>query len=355
MKRLFLPALCLLIACAGAKAQTDVSYYQPGVTVEGVTYFLPRTALRITVEAEKTVVTPGELNKYAFRYMRLQGVPTERKTTWVIKNVTIEPYGVPDKTKAFSILLKGRTTAPLVSLTKDGILLSINTQKAEETLPPVPKGTPANAVLNPRTYMSQEILSAGSSAKMAELCAQQIYDTRESRNDLIQGEATNAPKDGAQLQLMLDQIDTQTEALQQLFSGTTEKSTEYFSLDYVPTKETDKDVLFRFSSVSGVVDSDDLSGAPVYISVRNTGNLPQSSANSETDKKKAKLDKGVRYNVPAREKVTVYDSDYDYCTQEVSMGQFGYVEILGEALFDKKTTMSALFYQENGGLQKLEQ
>ncbi|MCD8304373.1 MAG: DUF4831 family protein [Prevotellaceae bacterium] len=350
-----IPIITLCLCSTVAKAQTEVSQYQPGVTVEGVTYFLPSTALRITVEAEKTVVTPGEFAKYAFRYLRLQDVPTEQSTTWKIKNISIEPYGTPDKTKGYSILLKGRTSAPLVSLTRDGILLSINAQKAETPLPDVPQGVAAPTLPNARDYMDQEILSAGSTAKMAELCAQKIYDVRESRNDLIQGEASNTPKDGAQLQIMLDQLDQQTDALQRLFAGSTQTSTEYFSVDFVPTKETDKQLLLRFSQIDGVVDSDDLSGSPVYISIQSTGSLPNSSQNADSDKKKAKLEKGVRYNVPAREKVTVFDADYDYCSQEVSMGQFGYVEILGESLFDKKTTTKAYFYQQNGGLEKIEQ
>ena len=39
-------------------AQTSTSSYQPGVTPEGMVYFLPKTAIRITVQAEKTTYTP---------------------------------------------------------------------------------------------------------------------------------------------------------------------------------------------------------------------------------------------------------------------------------------------------------
>ena len=35
------------------------------------------------------------------------------------------------------------------------------------------------------------------------------------------------------------------------------------------------------------------------------------------------------------------------------MGQFGNTEILSNALFDKKTTTQVLFYQNNGGIEKL--
>ena len=35
-------------------AQTSTSSYQPGVTPEGMVYFLPKTAVRIVVQVEKT-------------------------------------------------------------------------------------------------------------------------------------------------------------------------------------------------------------------------------------------------------------------------------------------------------------
>ena len=35
-------------------AQTLTAPYQPGVTSEGAVYFLPKTAIRITVQIEKT-------------------------------------------------------------------------------------------------------------------------------------------------------------------------------------------------------------------------------------------------------------------------------------------------------------
>lgn len=345
----------LLAIAQVAQAQTETDYFVPGSTLEGVNYFMPQTALRIVVVAEKTITTPGELNKYAFRYLRLKDVPTTASTTWKIKSVTMEAYGVPDKTKAYNVKVKSKTLAPLVSLTRDGILLAINTDAQETVLSPLPQSKAAPAALNSKQYLNQEILTAGSTTKMAELCAQEIYDIRESRNALVRGEADNSPKDGEQLRLMLEQLDTQDKALEQLFTGTVQTSTEVFSLNYLPTQETERDILFRFSQFSGVVDKDDLSGQPVYISIKNTGNLPARQDNPETDKKKAKMERGIYYNVPARESISIFDINQTWLQAECSMGQFGYTEILSDVLFDKKTATKVLFHQENGGIKKLEQ
>lgn len=349
-----LAALALLLA-TGAEAQTQISTYRPGVTVEGVTYFLPQTALRVTVKAEKTVTHSGRLHKYAFRYLRLNDVPTEEKTRWTLKGITVEPYGVADKTKAYSIRLKNRTVAPLVSLSRDGVLLSINAEQ-QETLPAdAPKDVPAPQRPDATRYMSQEILAAGSTAKQAELCAQEIYDLRESRKDLVSGQADNTPKDGQQLQLMLDRLDEQTNALESLFAGYTETGTHYFTFDVLPAQTDQRQVLFRFSAVEGPVEADDLMGVPVYLSLKNLDALPARTPDEAADKKKQKMQQGVWYNVPARQHITISDLGQTYTEMDVAMGQFGYTEVLGDILFDKKTTTKAYFHQMNGGLKKLEQ
>lgn len=350
--RTFLCGLAALCAME-ATAQTDVNPYAPGATVEGVTYYLPRTALRLVVVAEKQVYTPGEFGKYADRYLRLPRVSLEPSTKWSIKSVDIAPYGVPDPQKAYSILLRKRTVAPLVGLTPDGILLSINTEGEAEPLPPVPESKDARRHLNPRDYMDQEILSAGSNAKIAELTAEEIYDLRESRNALIKGEADNMPKDGAQLKLMLDQLSLQEDALSQLFKGTTDVSTEVFTIEFTPEELTDRMVLFRFSEKLGVVDNDDLAGSPVYLSLKSMNTLPAPVEDEKAAKKKSKMDEGVYYNVPERVAVSVFSADREYAKGEFPMAQFGNVEVLSDVLFDKKTTTQVTFYSSNGAIKQL--
>lgn len=346
--------LCGLALCTlGAVAQTEVSPYVPGATVEGVTYYLPRTALRLVVVAEKQVYTPGEFSKYADRYLRLSQIIQEPYTKWSIKSIDMVPYGVPDPQKVYSIQLKKRTVAPLVGLTSEGILLSINTDGEEEPLPAVPKGNDAPKRLNPKDYMNQEILSAGSNAKIAELTAEEIYDIRDSRTALIKGEADNMPKDGAQLKLMLDQLTMQETALTQLFKGTVDTSTEVFTIELTPAEFTDRMVLFRFSEKLGVVDNDDLSGEPVYLSLKNMNTLPLPVVDEKAAKKKGKMEEGVYYNVPELVAVSVFNASREFCKGEFPMGQFGHVEILSNVLFDKKTTTQVTFYPSNGAIKQL--
>lgn len=340
--------LCCVMSLT-ATAQTEVEPFVPGSTLEGVTYYLPRTAFRITVICEKTTIRPGDFNKYADRYLRLKDVPTEESVKWSLKSITLEPYGKPDPSKAFSIKMKSKTVAPLVGLSRDGILLSINCEAEESFLPDLPKPERGAAPEDPRSYMTQEILSAGSTAKMAELCAQEIYDIRESKNALTRGEADNTPKDGAQLKLMLEQLDRQAAVLESLFSGTSQTDTEVFSLFYDPQQETDRDVLFRFSQKLGVLDADNLAGEPVIASVKLLETIPAAVPSEEVAKKRAKMERGIYYNIPVRAKVNVNFMGREYVNMETPMAQFGTVEVLSNTLFDKKTTTQVTFFQTTGG------
>lgn len=345
-------------SAASVSAQTQTEKFVPGATVEGVSYFLPRTALRVLVTVEKSVTTPGDAHAYAYKYMRLQDVPTQASTTWRVKDIQMIPYGIPDPAKAYSIKLKGRTVAPLVTLSTDGLLLGINTGDVTETsLPPVPQPKVMEPGISKKeigTYFTQEMLQAGSTAKMAELVAREIYDIRESRDALLRGEADNTPKDGQQLKLMLGELDRQQRVLNSLFAGSTEVTERTYALDVVPAEETDKMLLFRFSRWTGLVDADDMSGEPFYLSVRSMGELPEPSVDPAVEAKKGKMQKVVFYNVSARTEVKIYDAETVYVDQEVSVAQFGYEEILSNMLFDKMGETRVTFFQSTGGINRID-
>ena len=48
----------LLMAGISATAQTQVTEYHPGMTAEGIVYYLPKTSVKVAVKVEKTTYTP---------------------------------------------------------------------------------------------------------------------------------------------------------------------------------------------------------------------------------------------------------------------------------------------------------
>ena len=359
MKRLFLIIVCLsFLLSPSAVAQTEIERFRPGVTVEGVNYFLPKTVFEVVLTAEKAVTKPGEFAAYADRYLRLKDVPTVESTTWTLKAVSLMPYGVPDSTKAYSIKLRAKTSAPLVSLTDDGLLLAVNTDVSPDPDPELPQRVPAPKALNGRDFMTHDILAAGSTSKMAQLTAEEIYDIRDSRNALVRGDADNMPKDGAQLKLMLDNIDKQSAALESLFKGQTLTSTEVLSFDYEPSANpeegAERHLLCRFSRKMGLVAPDDLSGEPIWITVKPQGSLPAAMADAEAAKRKAKLEQGLYVNQPRRAQVTIFTATQTLLTAEFPIAQLGTVEVLSDALFNKKLETKVTLHQHTGSVKQVE-
>ncbi len=348
---ILLAALPLTLLSLPATAQTEVAAYQPGVTTDGITYFLPRTCLRVAVTARHTRHEPGEFCAYAERYLRLKGVTQTAYDTWTIEKVEIVPYGEADKTEAYSIKFKTKTSAPLVGLAKDGRLLSINTKAEDEKTLPTESVTPEETkTLNASDYKTAEILAAGSVAKMAELTANEIYDIRENRSALTKGQADFMPKDGEQLRLMLASLDTQEEALLQLFQGTEKSETCVLIKDFAPEGETDRALLFRFSKYLGMVDDDDMAGSPVYISLKDKHTLP---AVAESDGKQKKEVEDLRYRVPSAAEVSVFTDTQTLASRTIPMAQFGRTEHLGGELFNKKYTTTLQFDPTTGGITRI--
>ena len=346
-------------------AQTEVTQ---GVTFGkkfGVTYMLPQTEIKIEAEATRQHYEPGQFSKYAERYLRLRDVKQEAETSWTLDEVKVNIVGVPDPSNIYFVEMKDRTTAPLMELTADGIVRSINLpfsvdQKAEQ---PQAKQQEDEVLPDPRTFLTEEILMTNSTAKMAELVAREIYSIRESKNALLRGEAENLPKDGAQLQIMLDNLNKQEKAMVQMFEGKVTTEKHHFTKRVTP-EEMSNHVVFRFSKKLGFVEADDLAGEPVELSIVNKQLIPEQPAEPEgkssrsiisilTNGNKSAIE-GVAYNVPGKADVKLTYQHKDIINTELSLTQFGTREYLADQLFNRNTVTKVLFDVNTGALLKID-
>lgn len=346
MKRKMIWLAGLLIT-ASTYAQTDVTTGVMRGKDYGVTYLLPKTEIEIVVEATKHTYMPGEFCKYADRYLRMNNVSADPEIYWTIDKLQTRVAGVPDKNNVYFVKLKDKTVAPLMELTEDGIVRSINMPRSNRTVPAAKVTAAAQETVDPRKFLTEEILMASSRAKMAELVAKEIYSIRESKNALLRGEADNMPQDGAQLKIMLDNLNLQERAMTEMFSGTLKEESKTFTIRLAP-KEMDKEVAFRFSKRLGVVDKDDLAGEPYYITVTDL----KTPVILEDDGKK-KVD-GVAYNVPGRAHVILTGNSKVLFDGELPVTQFGTTEYLAPVLFNKNSTIKVLFDTATGGLLKVD-
>ena len=350
-----IPLAFMALTASHTTAQTLVGGYRTGVTPTGITYFLPTTQVRVVVTAHRTLYQPGIYARYAERYFNVTDAPQMPYEAWTITDIALEPYGTPDYSQAFTIALNPKTSAPLVTMTPDGILLAINeecempdevTEASVRTL-----FTESYAV---NEFLTPEIIRAGSESKKAELTAQEIYDIRENRGLIAKGQADFNPTDGTQLKLMLETLDKTEKALYSFFVGTKSEEEHTFVLDYKPTVAINDLPLFRFSRHLGFVDNDDLSGEPYYLTVINETNLPNYAEDPKVQKKLNAL-QDVRYRVPGRAHIYISNDEKKVIEVMLPVAQFGNIEHLGGNLFDKKTTTHVRLNPITGNIQTITQ
>lgn len=343
MRKLILSTLLLALSYGSAHAQ---------IPTEGVTYFLPKTALRFSFLIEKTTFTPGEYAKYAERYTKTP-VKSSPTTTYRIVGTQMDSYALPDSAKTYTATIDKKHSIVSVNLDHNGVLMAVNAKpKSIDKVVPF-RSTPKPAPIDPHKYMTAEILAAGSSAKTAELIAQEIYDIRDSKNQLSRGEAEFMPKDGEQLRIMLNNLDTQEKAMLRFFQGTTTVDTIQTFADYIPTEEVRQELFFRFSEHLGMVDKDDLGGEPFYLTIEDLKIIPTPEM-PNANRKKDKNDVGINVNLPGKIRVILSKNTQPVKTFETYAAQFGRIENLSGELWGKKFTTHIVLNPVTGNVEHLE-
>lgn len=353
MKKVLL-GLSLLVSGSLA-AQTEVlKMNEAKSSNQGLAYSLPKTVLQVNLTTYKVTRTAGPYYKYAERYLGVKDPITENSVEWSLDNVTINSTAVPDLEHSYLILFRS-TPAPTIDLTSDGMIRSLNMEYVEEKSSSKPdSSTEAKDELNDSDMkvMSEDLLMAGSTGKMAETAAKHIYKIRESRTDLITGNMDNLPADGESYKLMLKQLDDQEKALTTLFVGSVKREKKLIEIEVTPTEDVEKQVIGRFSRFSGSVDKNDLSGTPIYLSIKTIEKreLP-------IDPKENKGKKGIYYRIPAKVQVTLTGlNNHTYAKTTTQVAQMGSVVSLSPNLFEnKKAPVKILFDPSLGSIRQMTQ
>jgi len=351
--------LIICFAVSFLNAQTKVIKMSATKSSDyGVTYYLPKTILTVQVKYSKTTQKAGMYARFAEKYLGLneKSIVLEDLEYFTLDKISAGSKGIIDKNASYLVEFKSKTTSPFVYLTEDGLICTINADYSPEPVNNI-KTVPIIPVVEPTTILSQSIfteeyLTAASITKKAEVIAKQIYKLRERRNDLLTGEAENAPLDGEGIKIVLESIETQEKFLLELFTGTT--SVEWFDAEFEiePDSDIDKEVLFRFSKYLGIVGSDDLSGSPVYINVKNLDVTAESEIIEP--KKKAKEPQSIIYNDPGKAEVEIFYGITSMYKNVFQIVQFGNKKILAPSMFDdKKAPVKVFFYPETGAIKQI--
>ena len=298
-------------------------------------YTLPETALDITLEAEITVRKPGEFYRYARKYLNIDDPIAAESRTATLKSAVVTTRGVrPADAVPYAMQLKNGFAA-FVMLSAEGFPLAINTEQtapAETVTLPEPKEAAPTALETPaaRQVISQEMLQSQSVAKRA-------------------GQADTMPPDGKSLQLMLDNLEAQEQALLAMFVGTTQTSTVVTTVSVTPDDDISRKVIARLSPLEGFVSADNLAGDPVYLSVKVTsrGEMPVNDKGETIPFPK----NGVAYCIPGEAEVTVSYDGRDFYRADREFAQFGIDYGLAPSLLtDRKNPRFMIFDPATGAL-----
>ncbi len=355
-KHFIFSVLITILATTGAYGQKTTRVNAIKANDYGIVYSLPKTSFEITFLIKKTTHVRGDFYQYAQRYLGIENPITENKTVFSIQNLSVANKGIADKENSFMVEFRSNTVQPYLMLREDGVIASVNAepQFARDAKMEHPQTT--QTVPNPRRYLSQETLMAGSTAKQAELVARQIFDLRQSRQDILTGEAENMPPDGNAYKVVMDEISKQEKALTELFAGG--EQTEYFehTITVIPDSENiNRRVVARFSEKLGLVDANNLAGEPIYLSLTNkTPKTEEQLSERDLQRMENKLTEGLVYNIPGKANLSIEFKNQTVKNMETDVVQFGTKDVLVKKMFDNmKQPIQVIFYPELGAIKQI--
>ena len=272
----------LLWSCGSTKNETTfISPYgavRNAVGYTSLVYGLPQTRLYFEVELVRIIVKKGPFSEYAGRMLGLQNVPTKNSESWQIKSIHIGSKQEVDSKRLFSVsfidypenidkLLRFTNSGLLLDASIGNVLISSQTQGksgddyqfinlamssgVKEKVDTVYK-TVVNDTAFVRIPVIQKTVMARTAEEQAREAAQQIFDIRKNRFEILTSKA-EYPPDGASLKLVLQTLDMQEEQLLSLFNGVKLEDKQTITYSVLPEISETSVELFYFSDRAGIV------------------------------------------------------------------------------------------------------
>ena len=354
MKQLMIIVAALLMAVGYTNAQIVRE------NEAAVVYYMPKTELVIHIDYEVVTQTPGVFYQYAERYLGAEEIIMENNTNCQLRAVRIATESSADTERAYKVTAQKGINTQLVSLSEDGRLVGYGIENAslqfsERSQGELQNGSKAAYSLEAKSEglmpLLEEQFMAGSVAKMAEGAAKQIYRIRETRLNILAGDVEHVPADGKAMELVLNELDKQEQALVALFVGKTQVTHHTHAVRYVPEESMEKEVVCRLSAHNGIVDKNDLSGEPLYLTLvaKKQTLLPAGIADKNTP-----LLSQIHYNLPGEAQVALTFKGKQMAEQNVAVAQYGVAIPLAQDLFTGKSTPIITICEDTGNILSIE-
>ena len=257
-------------------------------------YYLPQTALDITVTLHQETYTPGPYSAFAESLLGIAGDAPQAGDHWRIDSVALATSEEADYTAAFAVKRpKGSTFPEWLTLTKSGLLMAASTAPAftpqgqsqrdgRADWPPFTDLSTTQFVADKssifysvvqrdttfvRVPVQRNVVVKESVEEKAKQAADLIFALRKKRVELICGDA-ELPTAPRMLQEMLDEISRVEAQYLSLFIGRWTSRRHAVRLRYTPSAKESSSMLCRFSTQSGICPTSELSATPLLIHVQ---------------------------------------------------------------------------------------
>ena len=353
MKQLMIIVVALLMAVGYTKAQVVRE------NEAAIVYYMPKTELMITLDYNMVEEKPGVFYQYAERYLGATKIIIEENKNHQLVGVKTQVVSSADTNRPFKVVAQKGINTQLMSLTEDGRLVGYGIENAslqfsERSQGELQNGSKAAYSLEakseePMPLMEEQFL-AGSVAKMAEGAAKQIYRIRETRLNILAGDVEHVPADGKAMELVLNELDKQEQALVALFVGTTTVTHHTHTLLFTPGESVENEVICRLSQHNGIVDKNDLSGEPIYLTLDATYRTLLPSG--YVDKNTPALSQ-IYYNLPGEAHIVMLFKGKTVAENKFDVAQYGVAVPLAQDLFTGKAIPTIKISAETGNILEI--
>lgn len=338
-------AVMLAVPAFGQRKRGSDSDAAPAFT-EGITYALPRTGVRIHVEAIKETFEPGPYARYASQLLGLNEVQTEAAVRWKIRDVQFEAFSEPDPAHVYKAM---GDAAFLLDLTASGVLAGVNSGRSqqekliEKTITYIGDQEKDQATDFSRYNHSPAYAQGDSSnnfrpvrigdEEKAVEAAKRILESRNTRYYISAGLMDEFHPDGKAYEVSIRELEETEKGYMSLFTGKTTYERQQFSFNFIPSASSEKgDVVFRFSEDGGVVPSTDLSGKPVLLRVEAEKALTSKYSGLASSDNPNAGSSGLYYRMPAMADINLIYEMSTIASTRMVLPQFGQVAPVPEEL-----------------------
>ncbi|MFV0506417.1 MAG: DUF4831 family protein [Bacteroidales bacterium] len=273
-----------------------------------VTYYLPRTIVTVKVEIEGDIFTAGPYAKYADKYLGIRNAEQYNSQSWKISKIKLSSYNEADATTAYI-----SPSGIPISLASNGCLSGVNDSYTGKLINSknltsdfsgndnVTYSNFTNLSLEPFFQRGDSTTNYKTVSKSEEQKAYEaskaILEARTRGWQTWISDNGDFPTDGEAYKVVSKELKKFESDYIALFTGKTKKVKKVYTFTFAPDAESTKDqVLFRFSNDKGVLDSKNISGDPVSISIAKTSSVSSSNNNSTS---------GIFYRIPGAGEVSI--------------------------------------------------